>query len=587
MRKKLCLTVLGQVLCSLASASPLKLTKPADMILINGSIYTMRKPLEKVDAVAVKGQTIIDIGDNDSMIAHRSKSTKVIDLHGKTVLPGFIESHGHLAFLGIVSQRIKIKGLKSELAVADRVRAKVTELKPGEWLISQGWSETDWGQQDFPTYQSITDAAPNNPVLLTRVDGHTAWINKRTMEIAGIDRNTEDPDGGRIIRDKNSDPTGILLDKAQELVSAKIPEPTVDQIRKSIDIAIKEALRNGFTTFEDLMTSKEAFFVLKEMAHKQRLKIRIYAFHGDLRADMLFREKSWTEEVLRKYRPLVGFGGGFLTARGIKILADGSLGGRGAALLQPYSDQPATSGILLKSETEIASTASLAVKKGYQVATHAIGDRANQAVLNGYEQAIARNPQVMDPRLRIEHTQVILPSDIARMSRLKIIASMQPNHCTNDMAFVEARLGAKRAGEEAYLWNSIFSAEVPMTFGSDAPFGELNPLGNVYAAITRQNAQGEPSGGWHPEQRLDLFDSIRMYTANAAFAAFEENSKGLIEKGKLADFTVLSQDPFQIPASELLKTQVDMTIVGGKVVYRSARANPQLSGFDGTELDED
>ena len=219
MRKKLCLTVLGQVLCSLASASPLKLIKPADVILINGSIYTMRKPLEKIEAVAVKGQTIIGIGDNDSMIAHRSKSTKIIDLHGKTVLPGFIESHGHLAFMGIVSQRIKIKGLKSELEVADLVRAKVTELKPGEWLISQGWSETDWGQQNFPTYQSITDAAPNNPVLLTRVDGHTAWINKKTMEMAGINSNTEDPDGGVIIKDKNGDPTGILLDKAQELVS--------------------------------------------------------------------------------------------------------------------------------------------------------------------------------------------------------------------------------------------------------------------------------------------------------------------------------------------------------------------------------
>jgi predicted amidohydrolase YtcJ len=539
------------------------------MILMNGSIYTMRKPLEKVEAVAIKGQSIIDIGDNTSIVSYRSKSTTVIDLHGKTVLPGFIESHGHLAFMGIVSQRIKISELKSEMEVADLVRGKVKTLKPSEWLLSQGWDQAKWGRKDFPNYQSITDAAPNNPVLLTRVDGHTAWINKKAMEIAGIDRHTKDPDGGEIIKDPNGDPTGILLDKAQELVARKIPEPTVDQIKKSIDIAIEEAMKNGFTTFEDLMTSKEAFFVLKEMARKRRLKIRIYAVHGDLRADMLFREKKWTEEVLRKHRPLINFGGGFLTARAIKILADGSLSGRGAALLQPYSDQPNTRGILMKTEAEIASTVSLAMKKGYQVATHAIGDLANQVVLNGYEKALADNSQVADPRLRIEHTQVILPSDIPRMSRSKIIASMQPNHCTADMVWIDDRLGAERAGEEAFLWKSILSAGVPMAFGSDAPFGDLNPLLNVYAAITRQNAEGRPPEGWHPEQRLDLFDSIKMYTASAAFAAFEEKSKGLIEKGKLADFTVLSQDPFQISASELLKTRIDMTIVGGKIVYRN------------------
>jgi predicted amidohydrolase YtcJ len=521
----------------------------ADLAVTNAHIYTVEGSHSTASAIAVKSGKILAIGNDISQYV--GTATKRLDAHGATIIPGLIDSHGHMEALGESLEILDLRSTKSEREIAEIVRKAARNRKPGEWIQGRAWDQNNWAEKQFPTAEAISAAAPGNPVFLSRVDGHACWVNRKAMEMAGLTAATPDPAGGKIIRDASGAPAGVLIDRAQSLVTRKIPPASAEELREQLKRAALDCVRLGITTVHDAGVSAEAIEQYRVLLRDRQLPVRIYAMIGGEGA-------LWNDYLTRG--PEIGER---LTVRSIKLVSDGALGSRGAALKQPYADDPANSGLPILQQKDIERAARAAVAHGFQVNTHAIGDRANRTVLDAYGAVLGG---ANDKRFRIEHAQVVSLDDIPLFQKYSVIASMQATHATSDMPWAEARLGPERV-KGAYAWRRFLSIGVHVPNGSDFPVEDPNPLWGFYAAITRQDREGSPPGGWFPDQRMTREEALRSWTMEGAYAAFEEKSKGSLVPGKLADFVMLSGDIMQVPPSEILQTRVKMTVVGGEIVY--------------------
>lgn len=522
------------------------------MVITGARIYTMNDHQPVATSMAVKGGRVVYVGDQATR--HAGPAARHIDLHGAAVIPGLIDSHVHMTALGDQLETFDLRYVKTVAEVASMVKQAAAQRKPGEWIRGQSWDQTNWGGR-YPSADDLTAAAPGNPVFLTRVDGHAAWVNRRALEIAGITAQTPDPAGGRILHAPDGTPTGILIDNAQSLAESKIPPPTPEETRRRIARAAAECARLGLTTVHDAGVNAQELDAYRELIAGKMLPLRVYAMIGG-------PGELWQEYLKRG--PEVS---DRLTVRSIKLFADGAMGSRGAAFYEPYADDPGNTGLLMLALEDIEKVARDAAARGFQVNTHAIGDRANHLTLEAYGAALGA---ANDRRFRIEHAQVVAPADFELFKKYSIIASMQPTHATSDMRWAEARVGPERV-KGAYAWRRFLSIGVPVAAGSDFPVEEPNPLYGFYAAVTRQDRGGKPEAGWFPDQRMTRQEALESWTRAGAYAAFEEGSKGSLEPGKLADFVVLSADIMRIPPREILRTRVTMTVVGGEVVHSESR----------------
>jgi predicted amidohydrolase YtcJ len=529
-----------------------------DFLLTNGNVYTVTEKQPKAEAVAVKANRIVFVGSNED--AKKFHAAKIVDLHGRTVVPGFTDSHCHIFRIGEREMRLNLEGTNSLDDFLARVKERVDKTGPGKWITGRGWIETFWKPPQFPTRQDLDKIAPNNPVFLTRADGHASIANSAALKIAQINDNTPDPFGGQILR-KNGEPNGMLLDKAQELVAKNIPKATQAEREEALLRGIDREVKLGWCEIQNAGSHKEDADLIRKAFESGKIKIRfVNAVYGPGENAQNFLCDGPTINAFDHH----------FTQRTIKVLFDGALGSRGAALLKPYSDAPETSGFLREKPDSLRPMFEEALRRGIQVETHAIGDRANRLILDLYEQAFKAVPpderKIRDPRWRIEHAQIVDPADIPRFATLGVIPSMQPSHAISDLFFAPARLGMDRL-VGAYAWQSFLKNGCIIAGGSDAPVERGEPMIEFYAAVSRKSSKGESGEGWHPEQAVSREDALKMFTIWPAYAAFEEKEKGSIEVGKLADFTVLSRDIMKIPEMEILETQNEMTVIGGEIIY--------------------
>ncbi|MEO7971685.1 MAG: amidohydrolase [bacterium] len=536
----------------------------ADLVLKNGNIYTVNERQPHAEAVAIKADRIVFVGSNAGVQKYIGKSTRVIDLHGETVVPGMTDAHHHLEGVGFREMTLNLEGVNSLEEFLAKVKARVDQARPGEWVTGRGWIETFWRPPVFPTRWDLDKVAPNNPVVLTRADGHGIVVNSAALKAAGIDKNTANPFGGEITKDKQSgEPNGMLLDAAQGLVRNYIPATTVADEERAIVLGVNRDVSLGWTQVQNPGGSYGEIDLYKKLYAAGQIKLRIYKAVSapGLEAQRLFQDG-----------PIIGAYGNRLTVRSIKLYADGSLGSRSAALLAPYSDKPDTSGFLTIKEETLQPILQQALRAGIQVETHAIGDRGNRFIIDEYEKAMKAVPKaewkIKEPRWRVEHSQIVNPTDIPRFAKLGVIPSMQPSHAIGDLHFAPARLGLDRLAG-AYAWQSFVKSGSIIPGGSDAPVERGEPMIEFYAAVARKDLNGFSSAGWHPEEALTRDQAIKMFTSWAASAAFEEKLRGSIEVGKLADFTILSADIMRIPEAEILRTRCLMTIIGGEIVYEA------------------
>lgn len=535
----------------------------ADTIFLNGNIYTVNEKQPRAEAVAVKNQRILSVGSNREAEQFRGNKTKVVDLAGKTVVPGLTDSHCHIFGIGERELTLNLEGANTLEDFIEKVRERVSQTGPGKWITGRGWIETFWKPPQFPARADLDKIAPNNPVFLTRADGHAAVADSAALKNSAITRDTPDPFGGEILKDNNGEPTGMLLDNAQELVAKNIPQPGAAERRQALLTGIKRELGLGWCEIQNAGSELEDQAILRQAFAANEIKIRIYnaAYGPGPAAAALLRD----EPTLNSYDH-------HFTQRTIKIIFDGALGSRGAALLAPYLDNPKTSGYLIQKPEELRPMLAKALRRGIQVETHAIGDRANRTILDLYQETFRAVPpadrKIAEPRWRVEHAQVLNAQDIPRFAKLSVIASMQPSHAISDLFFAPARLGMDRLAG-AYAWNSLLKSGAIICGGSDAPVERGEPMIEFYAAVARRSIKGESDPGWHPEEAVSREEALKMFTSNAAYAAFEEKDKGSIEPGKLADLTILSQDVMQIPEAEILKTRCVMTVIGGESMAKN------------------
>ncbi|MFN9460820.1 MAG: amidohydrolase [Acidobacteriota bacterium] len=520
----------------------------AELAVVNANIYTVHPAQPRAKALAVRGGRILAVGD--SVAVHIGPATQVIDARGATVIPGLIDSHVHMASFGAMVETFDLRSVNSVAEVAAIVARRAAALPPGAWVQGRSWDQTNWGGE-FPDHTALTQAAPDRPVLLTRVDGHAAWVNRKALAVAGITKETPDPMGGKIVRDAQGEATGILIDRAQGLVSSKIPPPTDEQIRQRLRAAALECARLGMTSVHDAGISAQVLRAYRQLVAAKLLPVRVYAMIGG--------EGPLWEEYLRKGPER----GDFLTVRSIKLVADGAMGSRGAAFWQPYSDDPGNAGLLILKQETIERVSRQAAARGFQVATHAIGDRANRVALDAYGAVLGENN---DKRFRIEHAQAISLPDFEKFRRFGVIASMLSTHATSDMRWAVKRMGPDRL-MGAYAWRRMLAAGVKFANGSDFPVEDPNPFYGLFAAVTRQDQKGFPAGGWMPDQRLTRAEALHSFTLGGAYAAFEEQEKGSLEPGKLADFLVLERDLMTVPELEIPTIRVRMTVLGGRTVF--------------------
>jgi hypothetical protein len=478
-----------------------------------------------------------------------------VDLPGATVVPGLGDAHVHVEGLGDALETIDLVGAATLEVAASRVRAGAGALPPADWVRGRGWDQNDWPEKRFPSAATLDAATGGRPAFLRRIDGHAAWVNTRALELAGVTAATPDPSGGRILRDDAGRPTGVLVDAAMELVSAKIPAATGEARKRRIAKGLRACAEAGLTSVHDAGVDVASVALYKELLAAGPLPVRAYLM---LRGPDEFLAHP-------ELRPEIGLGDGQLTIRSIKVVADGALGSRGALLLAPYADEPGAKGLLTVDPAKFRTMLQRALAQGFQVNTHAIGDAANRLVLDAYQQAFGSAGGAAK-RFRIEHAQVVAPEDVDRFRGLGVIPSVQPTHCTSDMYWATDRLGPKRA-EGAYLWKTFLAQGLRLPAGSDAPVESIAVVPGLHAAVTRQDAKGWPEGGWHPRERVSADEALRMFSADVAYAAFEEADRGAIAVGKRADFTILSQDPTAVPPSAILNTRIVMTIVGGRVAH--------------------
>jgi hypothetical protein len=573
-------TVTGVVAQGTAAAAPPRaIRKPAqaaDLVLRNGHVVTVDEKLPEAEAVAVRGDRIVAVGTDAQVARLVGPRTRVIDLRGRLAMPAFIEGHGHLLETGERHLIVDAMNVRNFDEIAARVRAAAAKAKPGQWILGRGWHQEKWDRapepnvEGVPLHQALDVVAPNNPVMLTHASGHAALVNARALELAGITKATPNPPGGEIVRDpRTGEATGLLREAAQGLAQAAYdrarskvtPAEREAETRRMIELAGAEALSLGITTFHDAGNPFEVIDVYRKMAAEGTLPIRIYAMVGG-------ESLATMERKLPAYRT-VGFGKGFLTVRAIKRYADGALGSHGAWMLEPYADMPGETGLVRDSPSLIQKTGELAIRDGYQLNTHAIGDRANREVLNAYERAFQAHPEIESASLRwrIEHAQNTSPQDQPRFARLGVIASMQAIHCTSDGPWVPKRIGEERARTEAYVWRTLLDSGALVTNGTDTPVEDMDPIPNFYAAVTRRMKNGEY---FHPEQKMTRAEALKAYTLSNAYSAFEETEKGSLTPGKLADIDVLSVDIMRVSDDSIPAARVDYTILGGKVKFARA-----------------
>lgn len=533
----------------------------ADTIIEHVRGYTLNQKgqLQQFSAIAFDEQgKVIDIGKAAALAAKLPRATR-IDGAGKTLLPGMIDAHGHVLSLGVSQIQLSLRAT-ADLAQAQQAIADYARRYPQhQWIMGGEWNQANWKLGRFPTAQEIDAVVKERPVWLSRVDGHAGWANSRAMQLAGIDETTPDPAGGKIEKDAQGKPNGILIDAAMKLVDKVLPPPSEAEQRAALDLALQELARVGVTSAHDAGVSESADRLFREYADQGKLSTRIY---GMIRGTDGFFDQA------AQQGPLLAYGNDHYALRAVKLFADGALGSRGAALLAPYSDAPHTQGLLFKSGDDMAAMIEKAASKGYQVNVHAIGDAGNRQILDGF----ARLPASASVNLRhrIEHAQVVALSDIPRFRQLGILPSMQPTHATSDMNMAEDRVGAERI-KGAYAWRSFLQQGSRIACGSDFPIESPNPFWGVHAAVTRQNMQGQPAKGWYANQAMTVHEALRCFTLDAAYAAHQENTLGTLEKGKWADFILIDQDLLHMPVKDIYKIKVLQTWVGGRQVYPASK----------------
>ena len=567
-RKSLVAIVLTLVITACQESLP-----PADLIIIGGKIYTMETDRPMADALAVRGDTIIYTGDSIQVMDFKGPNTQVINLKGKTLTPGFIEGHGHIMGLGYNEMNLDLMGTKNFDEIVSMVKSAAAKAAPGEWIVGRGWHQDKWDVmpskmvKGFPTHDLLSEAAPNNPVVLSHASGHNALVNAEAMRKAGIYAlNAEKinvPVGGEIIRDALGNPTGLFNETAEDLIYRVMPQNSPESDQKALELAIAACLRNGVTSFQSAGENDSVIELIKKFRDGGKLSTRMYLMLS-----------GSDHELVNKYFQSGPSVDKWVNVRSVKLYGDGALGSRGAWLLEDYADEAGNRGQPNMVIDSVYSVSRRALKSGFQVNTHAIGDRANREVLDQYEKAFKENPGAAEnSRFRIEHAQHLHPDDIPRFKKLGVIAAMQAVHLSSDRPWAINRLGAKRIIDGAYVWKSLLNTGAIIVNGSDVPVEPINPLASFYASVTRKTLKGEPEGGYELEQAMSREQALRSYTLDAAYGAFEENIKGSIRPGKLADFTVFSKDIMSVPANEILSTTVEMTIVGGKILYQSESNN--------------
>jgi predicted amidohydrolase YtcJ len=534
-------------------------TRPADLIVTNARIYTVDDSRPVVSAMAIRDGRIAFTGSAREAMALKGAGTKVVDAAGRTVIPGMVDAHAHLLGLGQSLRTVPLYGAKSYDEVIARVVARAKGVPAGQWVIGRGWDQNQWGDTRFPTHDALSRALPNNPVYLTRVDGHAGLANAAAMRAAGVSAASKDPSGGRVERTPSGDPTGVFVDNAKDLVEGAIPRETREETRSEIKAAIAESQRYGLVGLHDAGESRATIDLMEEMAKAGEIPFRLNVMISDDSAALLHYFARGPQRALYDNH---------LWISSIKLYADGALGSRGAALLEPYTDDPKNSGLLITAPAHIQDVATRALRAGFQVATHAIGDRGNRLVLDAYAAALAMVPTA-DHRFRIEHAQIINHDDIPRFAELGVIPSMQAVHQTSDMYWAGNRLGQGRL-LGAYAWRSLLNTGIVIPNGSDAPVEAINPLLSFHSAVARQDAENWPAGGWMNEQRMTREEALKSMTIWPAFAGFQEGTMGSLAPGKLADFVILDRDIMTVADRDILGTSVVATYISGKPVYERA-----------------
>lgn len=558
------LLLLVASLLLLLTLIPASQTQTADIVFKNGNVYTANDKTPQAEAIAVKADRIIFVGTNSAAQKFVGQNTRVVDLKGNTVLPGFTDSHQHLSGVGLREMTLNLEGTTSLEDFLAKVKARVDQAKPGEWITGRGWIETHWKPAAFPTRWDLDKVAPDNPVFFGRADGHGGVANSAALKLAGIDKSTANPFGGEVSKDKQSgEPNGMLLDSAQGLVRRRIPPTSPEEAERAVVLGVKRNIELGWTQIQDAGGGYADVEIFKKLYAAGTIKLRIYkAVHGPGPSATRLLSEGAT----------IGAYGNRFTFRSIKVVSDGALGSRGAALLAPYSDAADTSGFLTVKAEDLRPMLREALRKGIQVETHAIGDLANRFILDEYEAALKDVPaserKVAEPRWRVEHAQIVNPADIPRFAKLGIIPSMQPSHAIGDLFFAPSRVGVARL-KGSYAWESFIKSGIVVPGGSDAPVERGEPMIEFYAAVARKDQKGFSGEGWHPEEAVTREQALKMFTLWPAFAAFEDQLRGTIEVGKLADLTILSADIMKIAAPEILKTRNVMTVINGEIVYEA------------------
>ena len=549
--------------------------KVVDRIFVNGNIYTANERQPHAEAIAVKKDRVAFVGSNADAEKLAREKTRVVDLGGKTVVPGLTDSHCHIFGIGEREMRLNLEGTNTLDDLLAKVKERVAQSEHGKWITGRGWIETFWKPAQFPSRKDLDKVAPDNPVFLTRADGHAAIANTAALNIAKIDKSTSNPFGGEILKGKPAgESTGMLLDSAMDLVAKNIPRPTVAEQEQALLRGINREIALGWCEIQNAGSHTEDIKIIRKCFDERKVKLRfINAVYGP---------GDDAQRFLRE-GPVIDAYDHHFTQRTIKVIFDGALGSRGAALLKPYNDAPESSGFLTEKEADLKPMFEETLRRGIQVETHAIGDRANRLILDLYENALKAVPpserKIREPRWRVEHAQIVDPADILRFAKLGVIPSMQPSHAISDLFFAPDRLGMQRL-TGAYAWQSFLKSGCVIAGGSDAPVERGEPMIEFYAAAARKSMKGESGEGWHPEQAVSREQALKMFTIWPAYAAFEENDKGSIEVGKFADFTVLSNDIMKIPEPEILKTRCVMTVIGGETAFEIDLnpPNPNLAG---------
>lgn len=533
----------------------------ADLLVNNVKGYTLDShgKLQRFDALLVDRGKVVATG-HGSELARRAGNARVIDGHGHTLLPGLIDAHGHVLDLGYARNQVDLTGTRSLDEALARIKTYAAAHPGAKWILGGGWNQVIWKLGRFPTARELDAAVSGRPVSLSRIDGHALWANTAAMKLGGVGKATPDPAGGRIERDAHGNPSGVFVDGATALIEGKVPEPTPRQQAAALDTALAELASVGLTGVDDPGIPLSTYRLYKRYADEHKLTARIYAMIGGTGKDF---------DTISQHGPLIGYGNYFLTVRAVKLYADGALGSRGAAMLAPYSDDPLNRGLLFQPPDVLTAMIGKALAKGYQVCIHAIGDRANREVLDSFAAAYKQHGGE-DLRNRVEHAQIVSLDDIPRFASLHLIASMQPTHATSDMNMAEDRIGHQRI-EGAYAWRRFLQQGTVIAGGSDFPVESPNPFFGLYSAVTRQDHQGRPPGGWYPDQAMTLTEALRAFTLDAAYAGHAEKTQGTLEPGKWADFILIDRDIFDGKPADIWKTRVLQTWVGGKQVYAAPR----------------